>query len=87
MNVITETLVSALEEMEGLEEISVWNLAQVRRYDLSVFDPADRERIHQLLDMLREDTSEHREILSKIIARLKRGQKDHSISQRNLKGF
>lgn len=72
MAVAREAILSALEEMGKLEEVSVLNLAQVRRFNFRKFPPAQRKRIEQLLDLLREDTNEHQQVLKLIRKKLKK---------------
>ncbi|MCE9625462.1 MAG: hypothetical protein K8R69_08445 [Deltaproteobacteria bacterium] len=71
MSVARETILTALEAMKELEELSVANLAVVSRYDFSGFFPEQQEKIRRLLQRLTEDTFRHEDMIDVIVRRLR----------------
>ena len=77
MVVANETLIAALKDLLQLEEVSVWNIAQVRRFDFSVYSPSEQKTIKVLLEKLREDTHQHQNAILDIVRRLSYDKKSY----------
>lgn len=71
MSVARETILTALEAMKELEELSVANLTAVSRYDFSGFSPEQQEKIAKLLHRLTEDTFRHEDMIDLVVRRLR----------------
>ena len=79
MAVARETIVLALKDLLQLEEFTVENLSEVGRYDFRFFATQDVKKIRIFLSKLKEDTGEHQQLVSRLIARLEGKEERHDL--------